>query len=384
MPEIIIATIMRPYGETGVQTHINCFREFLDSQSIKNRLITPFSYYKWLVYPIFAVRKVLDKLSGPLSVWWYRYWHAYFLRLALQQQLPLVKQGIIYAQCPVSAAAALTARSSRNLPVILIVHFNISQADEWAGKGYLQTDGGLYRSIRKFEAEVLPKLDGLVFVSQFMHTELTKRIPAIAKVPYAIIPNFLPDPGLTANQLIDADLISIGSLENRKNQQYALEILAALHKQGLMLRLTIVGEGPDRTKLEQLCAVLQIQDYVVFRGFVKNAAALIDNHIACIHTATLENLPVSLLEALARGRPVFALPVGGISEILGEANSVGLALPTDDANAAALVIANAIKDKNWLHRTGITARQRFLDKYQSSVTAKHLLNFLSNPRHSIN
>ena len=101
--EIIVTTIMRPYGETGVQTHFNCFRDFLTSRQQKQQLITPFSSPKYLVYPVFALRKIVDRLSGPLSVWWYRYWHAYFLKLALQQYLKAGQPCVIYAQCPLSA-----------------------------------------------------------------------------------------------------------------------------------------------------------------------------------------------------------------------------------------------------------------------------------------
>ena len=376
MREIIIATITRPYGETGVQTHINCFREYLDAHALNNRLITPFSYYKFLVYPVFAVRKLLDKLSGELSVWWYRYWHKLFLRLALKQQLPAAKNCILYAQCPVSAHAALQARSSVEQAVILIVHFNISQADEWVGKGYIKTKGALYRSIREFEADILPKLDGLVFVSEFMRRELIERIPAISAVPYAVIPNFLADPGLPAADPISGDLICIGTLENRKNQQYALEILAELHGLGQKLSLTVVGDGPDRTALANTAARLGLTDYVRFTGFVKNAATLMNSHRAYLHVASIENLPVTLLEALARSRPVFALPVGGIPEILGNDTSVGLALPINAADSAAKIIAQALVDQTWLQTAGVAARQRFLENYVSEVTAKRLVTFL--------
>ncbi|MDD4914455.1 MAG: glycosyltransferase family 4 protein [Methylococcales bacterium] len=378
--EIIIATIMRPSGETGVQAHFNCFRDFLSSRQYRPRLITPFSSPGALVYPLFAVRKILDKLSGPASVWWYRYWHAFFLRMALKKYLKNGAACVVYAQCPVSADAALRARVSARQRVVMVVHFNISQADEWAGKGRIAEGGSFYQAIRDFEARVLPKLDGLVFVSAFMQRELIKRIPALAGVSAAIVPNFLPDPGETGTQNSDADLISIGTLEARKNQRYLLEILVALRERGVTLRLSIIGDGPDRAMLEAAACALKVDELVHFAGFVADAAEWIALHKACIHVASIENLPVTLLEAIARGRPLFVAAVGGVPEILASGN-LGLALPLDDAATAAELIAGAINDPEWMAAAGLAARQSYLGNYSSDVCGERLLGFLlsTNP-----
>jgi glycosyltransferase involved in cell wall biosynthesis len=377
MNEIVIATIMRSTGETGVQTHFNCFRNYLCSQKIEHQLITSFSYYKFIVYPIFAVRKAIDKFSGQLSVWWYRYWHAYFLRLALRQRLQTGSSCVIYAQCPLAAAAALSARVSVKQRVVMVTHFNVSQADEWVGKGLIEDGSRLYYSIQRFEADVLPRLDGLVFVSKFMRQELTKRIPAVAKVMSEVVPNFLSDPGLSSEvQQPVADLISIGTLEARKNQQYLLEIIAALREKGNPLTLTIVGDGPDRRMLERKARILKIDDLVNFSGFVSNAAEQISLHKAYIHVAQLESFGITLIEAMARGRPVFAAPVGGIPDVLGGDSRSSLALPLNDAHSAACIVAKAMNNREWMDAAGIAARNRFLNEYASGVVAKRLTEFL--------
>lgn len=377
MTEIIIATVMRPSGETGVQTHFNCFRDYLAQQAVPQQLITPFSYCLAAVYPVFALRKIVDKLSGEWSVWWYRYWHAYFLRLALKRALRSGADCVIYAQCPLSADAALRARVSPRQKVVMVTHFNVSQADEWAGKGAINAGGGLYRAIQALEADVLPRLDGLVFVSRFMQQALSQRIPAIAKVPFAVVPNFLPDPGVPEPAPLRADLISIGTLEARKNQQYLLEIIAALREQGTPLSLTIVGDGPDRAMLESKARALQLEGLVTFAGFVADAAALLNAHKAYIHVALIESFGITLIEAMARAKPVFAAPVGGIPEVLGD-DGLGRALPLDDARAAAAIVAEAMGDSPWMAAAASAARRRFVAEYSSEVVAKKLLGFLGD------
>ena len=371
---IIIATIMRPEGETGVQTHFNALINYLNANDQAVELITPYSAPLWLVYPLFAVRKLL---KGPLSVWWYRYWHAFFVEMALIKRLKNDSHCIVYAQCPLSANAAFNARVSNKQRVVMVTHFNISQAEEWAGKGMIDKTDKLYQSIQHFEETVLPRLNGLVFVSEFMKQELLKRIPAIRNVNTTIVPNFLADPGLNTHTETTADLINIGTLEARKNQSYLLDIIAALRAQGTPLTLTIVGDGTDRSLLENKAKDLKITDLVSFAGFVANAAELITSHKAYIHVAIIENLPVTLLEALARSCPIFAVPAGGVPEILNN-NEVGLALPFNDAKSAAQTIANALKNQQWLLQTRISSRETFLKKYSDNIAAENLYYFLKN------
>jgi glycosyltransferase involved in cell wall biosynthesis len=239
---IIIVTVMRPEGDTGVQTHFRTVFDYLKRQGKTVQLVTPFDAPSWMVLPVFAVRKLIDLLNSSFSVWWYRHWHAVFLRLALKKALNTLDSCAVYAQCPLSADAALQTRKSGDQRVLMVAHFNISQADEWAGKGEIQDGGKLFNAIRQFERDVLPRLDGLVFVSEFVKREIAKLVPAIGNVSSRVIPNFLADPGVSfTEQKLLGDLICIGSLEPRKNQQYAIKIVAAAKKAGRELKLTLVG-----------------------------------------------------------------------------------------------------------------------------------------------
>jgi glycosyltransferase involved in cell wall biosynthesis len=204
---------------------------------------------------------------------------------------------------------------------------------------------------------------------------LLSRLPAIAQLPYVVVPNFVPDPGTPQKEAIDADIITIGTLEPRKNQRYLLDIVAAARAQGAELRLTVVGDGPERTALENWARRLQIDKLVRFTGFVSNAAQLLGRHRAYIHTATMENMPLTLLEALSRGVPVFAPAVGGIPEIFDE-DVEGRVLPLDDASAAARRIVEWLSSPARMEKAGQAARRRYLLKFQSKAAAGKLADFL--------
>jgi len=369
---------MRPEGETGVQTHFRTFIAYLKNAGRQCELITPFEAPLWQVYPIFGLRKLVNLFSRETGVWWYRYWHAYFLQYVLKRRLKTGEHCVIYAQCPLSAQAALNARVSNKQTVMMVVHFNISQADEWVGKGLISNGGRYYRAIQDFEADVLPKLDGLVFVSDFMRRELFGRIPATAGVPYRIVPNFLPDPGMETDTVeVNTDLICIGTLEPRKNQRYALDIVAASVRIGRPLSLTLVGDGPDRMMLESLAQELGIRQQVSFAGFMRNAADLIQTHAGCLHVARLENLPLALIEALSRSVPVFAPAVGGVPEVFADGNE-GRFIPLDDAETAARIIIGWLDSPPIMEKAKLAARSKFLSHFEAGQVAASLTDFLSN------
>ena len=373
---LLIATIMRPDGDTGVQTHYRAYMAYLNKRTLPVRLVTPFDSPKWQSYPVFAMRKLLGLMSGDASVWWYRYWHAFFLRHVLRRVLSNAHSCVVYAQCPLSAEAALRARSSEKQRIAMVVHFNISQADEWVGKSNITVDGSLFKSIREFETTVLPRLDGLVFVSEFMRRELLMRIPRIENVPFRIIPNFLRDPILSIkNSPLLGDLICIGTLETRKNQRYAIEIVAAAKQMGYSLNLTLVGDGPSRSKLESLCNNLGVATQVNLVGFVKNASCLFSQHHACLHVAQIENLPLTLIEALAYGTPIFAPAVGGIPEVFDDGIE-GRFIPLDDAQLAASLILEWLDSETILKQAGTAARTRYLASFEETHVAIKLTNFL--------
>ena len=380
MPEpILIATLLRPEGDTGVQSHFRAFLAWAAKKELAISLVTPYNQPRWLVYPAFALRRLIDPWNKPASVWWYRHWHAFFVRRALQAALADGRPCTVYAQCPLSADAALRARKTPAQRVVMVAHFNISQADEWVGKGMIRDGDSTYRSIRQFEAEVLPRLDGLVFVSEFMRKEVASRIPTTTNVPYRIVPNFLADPGAHSEaEKPDADLICIGTLEPRKNQRYALEVVAAAARQGKRLSLTVVGDGPDRSMLESMASELGIRQQVTFAGFVRNAASLMHQHRAFVHVARMESFGIVLIEAMAHGLPVFAPAVGGIPEVFTDGRE-GRLIPLDAPETAARMIIEWLDSPESMATARQAARELFGARFAADKVAADLADFLGHP-----
>jgi glycosyltransferase involved in cell wall biosynthesis len=343
----------------------------MQRQGIK---VSPYDAPPWQVYPLFSLRRILDPIDGEASVRWYCYWHEHMLKKALHPLLKQQPHAVVYAQCPLSARAALATRSDSSQAVVMVVHFNVSEAEEWVGKGLIARGGAAERAMLALDSDILPRLDGLVFVSKYMRDQLVSRIPRVAHVPQIILPNFMSDP-VVSSFPATRDLINIGTLEPRKNQTYLLQILAAARRQGHSLRLTLVGDGPDRARLEQQSETLGIADLVHFAGYVRHGAHLLGKHRAYIHTARMENLPFTLIEALAHGLPVFAPAVGGIPEIFRDGIE-GRILPLDDPHTAAQRLIEWMSYPNCIATAGAAARHLFLNHFQTSRVAARLTGFL--------
>jgi glycosyltransferase involved in cell wall biosynthesis len=321
---------------------------------------------------------MIDPLSGPLSVWWYRHWHGRFLELALRPELGReAGHVVVYAQCPVSAAAAIAARRSKDQRVVMAVHFNVSQADEWVDKGKLSRGDRVYRHIKSFEDRVLPQLDGIVYVSEFMRGELEERFPQLRAVASSVIPNFIELPPARGGAPQSGDLVNVGTLEPRKNQAYLIEILAAAGRMGRRYSLSLIGDGPDKHRLEQLASRAGVHDQLRFLGFRADAARIVGEHRLYCHTARMENFGLAILEAMAQGVPVVATPVGGTMEVFDDGVE-GTFWPLDDAEGAARRLVELMDDPARLAAMGAAGRIRVANRFTCEIAGRRLYEFCAD------
>jgi glycosyltransferase involved in cell wall biosynthesis len=371
--DLVLATLMRPEGGSGVQTHVRTFRGYLESVSRPCTFVNPYSTRSPLLYPVFGARKVIDPISSAAGVWWYRHWHGHFLAQALLAQTGGTGPAIIYAQDPVSAGAALRVRRSGQR-VVLGVHFNTSQADEWANRGAMRRGGTVYRSIKALEDRVLPQLDGIAYVSDFTRRTLEERLPALRNIPSVVIHNSVATAPRRDVPRI-GDLVTIGALDPQKNHSYLLEILAAARQQGRRYTLSVIGRGPARADLEALAVRLGLADQVSFLGYQSEPRPLLAAHALYVHTARSESFGLAPLEAMAEGVPVLAGAIGALPELI-RPGVDGEFWPMDDARAAAQVLIAMMDNPAALAAMGSAAATRAGLDYSAEVLCARLLSFL--------
>lgn len=119
----------------------------------------------------------------------------------------------------------------------------------------------------------------------------------------------------------------------------------------------IVGDGPDRQRLEEMAQQLNIEDHVRFLGVVANVSQLLRVFDVSTLSSIHEALPITLLEAMAAERPVVATDVGSVCEIV-EDGVTGFLTPSGDADRFAQSILRILKDPALGRAFGLAGRQK--------------------------
>jgi glycosyltransferase involved in cell wall biosynthesis len=113
-------------------------------------------------------------------------------------------------------------------------------------------------------------------------------------------------------------LICVGRLSAEKGHLGLLKAFASVRARNLDAELVLVGDGPERMRIEQAIQTLNLQDVVHLTGVLAEKETLeqIAHADILVLASFMEGLPVVLMEALALGVPVVATRVAGIPELV--------------------------------------------------------------------
>jgi glycosyltransferase involved in cell wall biosynthesis len=376
---LVIATMHREEGITGVHTHVRQLRRYLEECGMTATLLTPFSWGGALTIPVFGFRLVLKRCSRAAGVAWHRHWHEVFLRNALRRSLGEIGDCVIYTQGPLAARAALQARGGSHQRVIMAVHFRVSQADEWADKKQIKHGGKVFRAIRQIERQVIPQVDGLVCVSSWARNALVSWLPEAAAVPYAVIGNFVAPLHREAEPKPLGDLVTTGNLEVVKNHRYLVRVLAEAKRAGRTFTLDVFGEGPCRRDLVQLSRSLGVEGQVRFHGFRRDVREFLPGYRAYVHASYSESSSLAIIEAMDAGLPIVAGNIGPISELCDDGVEARF-WPLDDPAKAAATLIEFLDREPARAMAGKAASERFHRDFDADIIAPRLLSFLLDTR----
>ncbi len=139
-------------------------------------------------------------------------------------------------------------------------------------------------------------------------------------------------------------VLSIGTMQQMyKGFDVLIEALRCCRAEGLDLRLKLLGDGKYRSKLEEQARNCGVESYVEFLGQVpagEPVQARLDEADIFVLASRTEGLPRALIEAMARGLPCLGTQVGGIPELLTQADLV----PPNDSASLAIQLRDVAKD----------------------------------------
>jgi len=166
-------------------------------------------------------------------------------------------------------------------------------------------------------------------------------------------------------------LVYMGRLSYEKSVDTVIRATAEVVKRIPTIKLMIIGDGPERENLKKLAQKLKVKDNVLFVGFKQNqelVEALQANDIFLTASKT-ENMPLSVIEAMAVGLPVVAADALGMPEIA-EDGINGYLFAPDDYKQMSDKILSILEDGKLLKEFSTASREASLLHSEDCLTKK--------------
>jgi hypothetical protein len=291
-------------------------------------------------------------------------WDGGHLRLEVVQWLRTVRRlkrkiqgegvSLLYCNSALPSQTGYFAARRCGIPVICHLHAPYTRRFAW-----------LYRFHRT---------DATLFVSHFVLGLLKGKVRFA--VPPLVVHNgvdtthFAPathrDPSHRSRLGIptDAPVIGqVGSLLKRKGADVAIRAIAEPEPTARGVRLVLVGEGPEETKLRELSESLGVSDRVTFTGQDPNPLRFYQ-HVFDVNllASRSEAMGLALLEGAACGLPGLGANAEGTPEALIDGES-GILFPSEDHEALARLIERLADDRGLRERMGRRAREIALERF---------------------
>lgn len=330
--------------------------------------------------PVFADHLVPAIGGGPirsaLGYFWHQPAYRQVRRILRRFQPDLVHFHTIHEFSPAVLAAArdyprlLTARVSEHW-MLKTLRWNLPDATASGRLSALDTIR--YLRLRYIQRPAwrawLGGLDRALALSAFMADTIRGDLRG---VPVYVVPNG-SEGGFNVEPLEDTwHIVFTGRLEQVKGAHILLDAFRRISAEHPDARLTIIGDGSQRGRLEAAAADLVAAGRVEFRGRLGQpqiARCLRSCAVVAVPSLWPEVFGRVALEAMQTGRAVVASRAGGLPELVDERN--GRLVEPGDVGALAKALAELLGDRPLLERLGAQSARRAKDFAMDAVLDQH-------------
>jgi len=337
------------YAKRGHQTHFITYERPVAIQGVD-----PENVYVHLVsvleYPLFKYPPYTIALGSEMS------------RVTEKHGLDLLH---VHYSIP-HATAAYLSRGLTGKPYVVTLH--------GSDVTILGSDPS-YEPVNTFSVE---QADAVTAVSRFMAEEAKNTLGVNKEI--RVIPNFVdtevysPAPCELMEQperdIVVAHVSNFRAVKRVDDLVYAMCMVT---KAAPKAKLMLIGDGPERHRVERLIDKMDLRHNVVLTGYRSDVPDL----LRCVDTLVLpsetESAPLTILEAMSTGLPVLATNVGGIPEIVEDGRN-GFLVPLKHPEDIAEKILELHGDREKMRRMGAAARETVLERYSTEKVVQQYLD----------
>lgn len=269
------------------------------------------------------------------------------LRRLLAEQEPHVVQTFLFHANVVGAIAGARGRPRPRI----VTGVRVADPSRWR---------------QRLERWVSRRVDKIVCVSQSVAVFCSGQGP-IPQQKLEVIPNgieldrYPAQPAANLTQFgVPADrqaIASIGRLHAQKGIDWMLRVAPQILAQLPSHDLLLVGDGPERTTLQDLAASLGIADRVHFAGWRPDVPEILATSSLLVLPSRWEGMPNVVLEAMATGLPVVSTRAAGVEELLGPLSD-SQTVNVDDAEGFVEAVLRLAGDPSHAKEIGQQNRRR--------------------------
>ncbi len=256
--------------------------------------------------------------------------------------------------------------------------------------GTLRPDGSMTSVIGWFNKRLTPFTDAFIALCEYQRDYLIKAegLPAAkVEVIYNGIALEKARPTRPADEVRaelglppDAPVIGlVAVMRPEKRHDIFLRAAALILKRHPEARFLVVGDGPQRPRIESLWRALGLQSRVQLLGFRSDVVEVMNvMDVVALTSHPADTFPLSLLEAMALGKPVVVTDIpGGIKEMVsGPTDTAGLIVAPQDPRTVARAVNQLLGNPDLARRLGEAGRARVAADFTIQQTVARLQDLI--------
>lgn len=242
----------------------------------------------------------------------------------------------------------------------------------------LGSDPSFYK-ITKFSIE---ESSGITAVSHFLREKTIEVFKT--KNNIEVIPNFVPfdinqiehKPDVRESLAKDNEFV-VTHISNFRPLKRVTDIVPILKKvidKNIKIKMLMVGDGPERYKMEEQCRSENLCDSVLFLGKQENISDLLSISDAVLIPSETESFGLVALEALACGVPCVSTNVGGLPEV-NQNGVTGFTNDVGDISGMAQSLITILTDRDLSKKMGNAGKDRASNNFSAEIIVPKYIQY---------
>lgn len=294
----------------------------------------------------------------------------------IEKQILELKPDIVHSHLFFSGFMATRIAKKLQIPSVVTIHTYVSQYFEWVFPNSRSITRPIANAVTRYYYNMydLVIAPGVKAVDELKNAHVSSKIEHFPNAIDQKVAKTTSAQAFRDAWQIDAKkplAVIVGTLEKAKNIDVAIKTWALVAREFPDAILAILGDGTERSALEKLTAELQLNNNIVFTGFVDPAMVASANEASTLafFTSDTDNFPTVLIEALTAHKPIVAVDDKAVVDLVhpGVNGEIAPKDPVLLAEKICLLLGDEKKREEYGKESAKMAKQFSIEEYVNKL-----------------